>query len=189
MTTIKTVKRAASAPKTLRLTSPAKSRNVKRAALASVAPVATIAPSVDVVDLDAKRSAAAIKAAATRRANVELKRAADERAATEAHKSEIAKRAAATRNANRENGIAPRRAAQTSVPADRSNAAVRANRTRLVAKIAATNDENVKRELNAKLIAFDAKHSAPAVTVAASSAIVATPKKRSLFSRFFASFL
>lgn len=161
-------------------------RNPKaqRAALASVTPV-VVDPASPVVDIDAKRSDAAKRAAETRRVNAALRSAAEKRAADAARLSDIAKRAAATRAANRAAGIAPR--ATNEAPANRSDAATKANRTRLVQKLAAATDPAVKADLAAKLAAFDARHApaAPAIVVEVSPEVATEVAKQNWFNRFF----
>lgn len=189
MAKINASKRVASSSKTLSLTSPAKSRNARRAALAAVTPVVVDTPVSPVVALDAKRSDAAKRAAETRRANAAKRAEAKERAEKAARLSEIAKRAAATRAANRENGIAPR-SASIEPKLSPHLAAVKANMTRTIAKYEATTDIEEKASLLAKIAKYEDQLSgidrspSPQVAAMLSDAEIEV-KKVHWFMRFF----
>ena len=189
-------KNAKNAAKSLSLTSRAKSP--RRAALkSSVASIvdtatATIDPPIVVVDIAAKRTATALKAVATRRANIAAKIESDKRAAKAARLTEIALRAAETRRNNRAANIQPTKRAPVTAPLNMSTAslaAIKANLTRTEVKYAnATNDFEravYSQKIEDYRLRIAAANAAPVAEIVAP--VTATPKKKPSFFRFFSS--
>jgi len=185
-------KNAKNAAKSLSLTSRAKSP--RRAALkSSVATIVeTVTAPIVVVDIAAKRSAIALKAVATRRANIAAKIESDKRAAKEARLSEIALRAAATRRNNRLANIQPTKRSAVTAPLNMSTAslaAIKANLTRTEVKYANSTNDFERAVYSQKIedyrLRIAAANAAPVAEIVAP--VTATPKKKPSFFRFFSS--
>jgi len=151
--------------------------------------LSTVAPVV-VVDIAAKRSAIALKAVATRRANIAAKIESDRRAAHAARLSEIAIRAAATRRANKSANIQPTKRAPVTAPLNMSTAslaAIKANLTRTEVKYANATNDFERAVYSQKIEDYKSRINAANVPTVAATVVAVTvqPKKTRSILRFF----